>query len=65
MVKKLLSFDFLISRHFVAIFRNKSAFQNVVSLKSIDPSKSFFTSDSVLSCSFKIQYLFVKSLVEI
>ena len=35
LVKKLLSFDFSISRHFVAIFRNKSAFQNAISLKAI------------------------------
>ena len=43
----------------------KAPFRMLYLLKQLAFSKSFFTSDSVLSCSFKIQYLFVKSLVEI
>ena len=36
MVKELLSFDFLISRHFVTIFRNISTFQDAISPKAIE-----------------------------
>ena len=42
LVKKLLNFDFWISRHFVAFFRNKSAFQNALSLKTTELFKKFF-----------------------
>ena len=62
LVKKLLSFDFWISRHFVAIFRIKSAFQNAVSLKAIELFKKRFWFYPVMLFQ---NYLFVKSLVEI
>ena len=42
MVKKLWSFDFWIFRHFVAIFRNISAFQNAISFKAVERFKKFF-----------------------
>ena len=63
LLKKLLSFDFWISCHFVAIFRNISTFQNAITAKAIELFKELYHICFYLVMLFK-HYLFVTSIVK-